>query len=211
MGILGPMGCGKSTLLSIIAGLHSPTSGRYLIDGLAAEQLHPNQWREQLGYYMQDSRLLYGNVKDNIILGHPNTSDETLLKVSRLTGVARFCAHHPEGFFRTVGEGGSALSGGQRQAVGLARALLNEPPILLLDEPTSAMDLSEENRFVRELTSQIKDKTLILVTHRPSLLNLVDRLIVLDQGKLVGDGPKSDIIRQLNQQARKPQQTEEIA
>lgn len=107
-----------------------------------------------------------------------------------------------------MGEAGTALSGGQRQAVGLARAMLNNPDILLLDEPTSAMDLSEENRFVRELGTQIKDKTLIVVTHRPSLLNLVDRLIVLDHGKLVGDGPKAKVIQQLNALARKPTQEE---
>ena len=209
IGILGPMGCGKSTLLSVIAGLQKPTEGRYLVDGLAMDQLHPDQWRSRLGYYMQDSRLLFGSVRDNIIIGQPRTSDETLLKVARLTGVDRFCAMHPEGFYRSTGEGGSALSGGQRQAVGLARAMLNDPPILLLDEPTSAMDLSEENRFVRELAKQSKDKTLIVVTHRPSLLNLVDRLIVLDQGKLVGDGPKAQIIKELHARTQKTQ--EEVA
>ncbi|AMO55512.1 type I secretion system permease/ATPase [Endozoicomonas montiporae] len=202
IGILGPMGCGKSTLLSLIAGLTCPTHGRMLIDGIASEQLHPAQWREQLGFYTQDSRLLYGNIKDNITIGQPETTDEELLKVARLTGVTRFCAQHPEGFSRSVGEGGFDLSGGQRQAVALARALLKNPPILLLDEPTSAMDLSEENRFMRELTTLIQDKTLILVTHRPGLLKLVDRLIVLDQGKLVADGPKNDVIKQLNQRTR---------
>ena len=139
------------------------------------------------------------------------TSDEAVLDAARMTGVDRFCSHHPEGFSRNVGEGGTALSGGQRQAVGLARTLLNNPPILLLDEPTSAMDLSEENRFVREMSAYTKDKTLILVTHRPSLLNLVDRLIVLDQGQLVADGPKGDVIRELNARSRKPSKQEEIA
>ena len=210
VGILGPMGCGKSTLLSIIAGLNQPTAGRYLIDGVASDQLHPSQWREQLGYYMQDTRLLFGNVKDNITLGHPDTPDDAFLKVAALTGVDRFCAQHPEGFFRSVGEAGSALSGGQRQAVALARALLNEPSVLLLDEPTSAMDLSEENRFIRELETYIKNKTVVLVTHRPSLLKLVDRLIVLDQGRLVADGAKDDVIRQLGQRTRKNRSIEEV-
>lgn len=195
--ILGSIGSGKSTLLKVIARLLQPLQGGVLIDGIDATQVDPADWRSAVGYVGQESRLFYGSLRDNLMLGNPSVTTDELLRVVRMTGVDRVAAGHPLGFEMQVGEGGTLLSGGQRQLVSLARTLLLNPGVLLMDEPTSAMDSMTEARFIAQLKQSVTDETLILVTHRMSLLDLVDRLIVLDNGSVVADGPKDTVLASL--------------
>ena len=142
----------------------------------------------------QDVYLFFGSVKDNIAIGAPFTDEDTVRRAARITGVEEFVNRHPMGYDMPVGERGQIISGGQRQSIAIARALLRDPPILLLDEPTSAMDNTTESRFKERLSATLEDRTLLPVTHRGSMLSLVDRLIVVDGGKIVADGPKQDVL-----------------
>jgi ATP-binding cassette subfamily C protein LapB len=153
--------------------------------------------RQQIGYVAHDLPLLAGSLRDNLTLGARYVSDTRMLEVAQLTGVSELARSHPQGFDRPVGERGQLLSGGQRQAVLLARAMLLEPPIMLLDEPTSHMDNASEDALRLRLQDWVQGKTLLLVTHRTSMLSLVDRLVVLDNGKVVADGPKAAVIEAL--------------
>ncbi len=197
VGILGRVGSGKSTLLRLLMGLYQPVSGAVLADGADIQQLDPTDLRRNLGYVSQDVRLFFGTLRDNVALGWPLAGDREVLEVARITGLDYLVARHPQGFDMTVGEGGEGLSGGQRQAVAIARALLPAPPILLLDEPTSSMDHSTEQTILAHLRRYLQGKTLVLVTHKPSMLALVERLIVLDQGRVVADGPRDKVLRAL--------------
>jgi len=197
VGLIGRVGSGKTTIEKLLLGLFHPDEGAVLIDGTDLRQIDPADLRRQIGTVLQDVTLFQGTLRDNITLGAGHVDDEHVLEAARLSGVDAFAARHPLGYDLQVGERGSHLSGGQRQAVSIARALLHDPPILLFDEPTSAMDNSAENLFKRQLEKILPRKTLLLVTHRTSLLSLVDRLIVLDGGKLVADGPKDDVLRAL--------------
>ena len=194
IGIIGRSGSGKSTLGRLLMGFHHPDEGQVLMDNLDLRQLDIADLRSQLGYVAHDLPLLAGSLRDNLILGARHVSDARMLEVAELTGVSELARQHPHGFDRPVGERGQLLSGGQRQAVLLARALLLEPPILILDEPTSHMDNSSEEQLRQRLSTWVPGKTLLLVTHRTSMLNLVDRLLVLDNGKIVADGPKDAVI-----------------
>ncbi|MFJ4153892.1 type I secretion system permease/ATPase [Pseudomonas sp. NPDC089752] len=194
IGIIGRSGSGKSTLGRLLMGFHHPEEGQVLLDNLDLRQLDIADLRSQLGYVAHDLPLLAGSLRDNLTLGARHISDARMLEVAELTGVSELARQHPHGFDRPVGERGQLLSGGQRQAVLLARALLLEPPILILDEPTSHMDNSSEEQLRQRLLSWVPGKTLLLVTHRTSMLSLVDRLLVLDNGKIVADGPKDAVI-----------------
>ncbi|MFK0314152.1 type I secretion system permease/ATPase [Pseudomonas sp. NPDC090233] len=194
IGIIGRSGSGKSTLGRLLMGFHHPDEGQVLLDNLDLRQLDIADLRSQLGYVAHDLPLLAGSLRDNLTLGARHISDARMLEVAELTGVSELARQHPHGFDRPVGERGQLLSGGQRQAVLLARALLLEPPILILDEPTSHMDNSSEEQLRQRLLSWVPGKTLLLVTHRTSMLSLVDRLLVLDNGKIVADGPKDAVI-----------------
>ncbi|WP_085988536.1 type I secretion system permease/ATPase [Pseudomonas sp. GM84] len=194
IGIIGRSGSGKSTLGRLLMGFHHPDEGQVLLDNLDLRQLDIADLRSQLGYVAHDLPLLAGSLRDNLTLGARHVSDARMLEVAELTGVSELARQHPHGFDRPVGERGQLLSGGQRQAVLLARALLLEPPILILDEPTSHMDNSSEEQLRQRLSTWVPGKTLLLVTHRTSMLNLVDRLLVLDNGKIVADGPKDAVI-----------------
>ncbi|GAB2565109.1 type I secretion system permease/ATPase [Dyella jejuensis] len=197
IGIVGKVGSGKSTLLRIVARLYQPTQGELLADGLNASQLDLADWRAAVGYVGQHSRLFYGTLRQNIMLARPQASAEEFLHVLRLTGLEGMAARHPLGVNLPIGETGEGLSGGQRQLVALARALLAQPKVLLLDEPTSAMDSQTEARFIEHLARATQGQTLLLVTHRPSVLSLVDRVLVVDEGKLVADGPKDTVLANL--------------
>ncbi|MEZ5932311.1 MAG: type I secretion system permease/ATPase [Alphaproteobacteria bacterium] len=197
VGLIGRVGSGKTTIEKLLLGLFEPDDGTILVDGTDSRQIDPVDLRRHIGAVLQDVVLFRGSLRDNITLGAGHLGDERVLEAARLAGVDAFAARHPLGYDAEVGERGAHLSGGQRQAVALARALLHDPPILLLDEPTSAMDNSSENRLKRQLEAILPGKTLLLVTHRTSLLSLVDRLIVLDGGKVVADGPKDEVLRAL--------------
>ncbi|WP_370601699.1 type I secretion system permease/ATPase [Pseudomonas nitroreducens] len=197
VGIIGKSGSGKSTFGRLLMGFYQPDEGQILLDGLDLRQIDVSDLRQQIGYVAHDLPLLAGSLRDNLTLGARYISDARMLEVAELSGVSELARQHPLGFDRPVGERGQLLSGGQRQAVLMARALLLDPPILLLDEPTSAMDNSSEEILRKRLHEACRDKTLLLVTHRTSMLSLVDRLLVLDSGRIVADGPKDAVIEAL--------------
>ncbi|MET0949124.1 MAG: type I secretion system permease/ATPase [Pseudomonas sp.] len=197
IGIIGRSGSGKSTLARLMMGFYEPDEGQLLLDNLDLRQLDIADLRQQIGYVAHDLPLLAGSLRDNLTLGARYISDSRMLEVARITGVDELALRHPQGFDRPVGERGQLLSGGQRQAVLLARALLLDPPIMLLDEPTSHMDNGSEDVLRQHLYELMPGKTLLLVTHRMSMLTLVDRLVVIDSGRIVADGPKDAVIEAL--------------
>lgn len=196
--ILGRVGSGKSTLLRMIARLYRPTSGKLFADGLDAGQISPADWRAAFGYVAQDSRLFFGSLRENLTIGRPDATPEELLHVLRMTGLDALVSTHPLGLNLQVGEHGGALSGGQRQLVALARSLINRPRTLLLDEPTSAMDTQTEQQFIAHLRMASAGQTLVVVTHRMSLMPLVDRIVIVDHGRIVADGPKENVLAALS-------------
>jgi len=197
--IIGRIGSGKSTIERLVLGLHEPGSGSILIDGTDSRQLDPADLRRNIGYVPQDTFLFYGTVKENIMLGMPHADDQAVLRAASIAGVTDFVSKHPSGFDIQVGERGENLSGGQRQSIAVARALLRESPILIMDEPSNAMDNTTEELFKTRFESWVEDKTLLLVTHRASLLSLVDRVIVMDSGRIIADGPKESVLDALKQ------------
>lgn len=197
VGILGRIGSGKTTIERLILGLYEPNEGAVLVDGTDIRQLDPTDLRQNIGCVLQDPHLFFGSVKDNITLGAPYVDEASVIRAATMAGVDQFVRQHPLGYDMPVGESGRMLSGGQRQAVAVARALLLNPQILMFDEPTSSMDNSTEAAFKQRLGAIAKGRTIVLVTHRHSMLALVDRLIVLDRGKVVADGPKAGVLEAL--------------
>jgi ATP-binding cassette subfamily C protein LapB len=194
---IGRIGSGKSTIQKLMLGLYQPTSGTIRIDGVDIRQLDPAELRRSIGYVPQDGSLFYGSLRDNIVLASPEVDDSALLAAAELGGLLDMVNRHPRGFDLVVGERGESLSGGQRDGVAIARAVVNSPPILLLDEPTGSMDSSSENEIKRQLKDYCRGKTMVLVTHRTSLLDLVERIVVVDHGKIVADGPKATVVEAL--------------
>jgi len=199
LAILGRTGSGKSTLLRLILGLYRPVSGAVLIDGIDLRQLDPGELRRNIGYVPQDVVLFYGSLRDNLTIGAPYAEDEDILRAMRIGNISEFVNHHPKGIDMLVGERGESLSGGQRAGVAIARALINQPPVVLMDEPTGSMDHSSEEAVKARLREFAKDRTVVIVTHRTSLLDMVDRIIVTDNGKIVADGPKAAVVEALRQ------------
>ena len=197
--ILGRVGSGKTTLQKLVMGLYQPTGGAVLVDGIDQRQLDPAELRRHIGYVQQDVMLFYGTLRENITLGAPMADDADVLKAARIGGIQELVNSHPQGFDMLVGERGESLSGGQRQGVAIARAVINDPSILLLDEPTASMDHSSEEDIKRRLREFMPGKTVILISHRTSLLDLVDRIIVVDAGRVVADGPKDQVVQALRQ------------
>jgi ATP-binding cassette subfamily C protein LapB len=195
--LLGRMGSGKSTIHKLILGLYRPTSGAILIDGIDARQIDPAELRRCVGYVQQDTHLFYGTMRDNLTISAQHADDADVLEAAHIGGIDEFVNSHPKGFDMLVGERGETLSGGQKQGVGIARAMINKPAILLLDEPTSAMDHSGEDAIKRRLAEKTKNKTLVLISHRSSLFDLVNRIIVIDSGRIVADGPKDQVTEAL--------------
>jgi ATP-binding cassette subfamily C protein LapB len=195
--IIGRNGSGKSTLAKLLLGLFKPTLGNIRYDGLHQGQVHPSDLRRNFGYLAQDIVLFHGSIKDNILFGTRQVTEYQMMRAAQLSGVSMFTDLESEGLDLQVGEGGKSLSRGQRQAVALARAILNDPKILLLDEPTASLDAPAEQQFMRSMIQTAKDRSLILITHKMHLLELVDRIIVLDNGRLVADGDKETILTKL--------------
>ncbi len=195
--VLGRTGSGKSTLGRLCMGLYEPQKGAVKLDGIDLRQLHVADLRSHIGYVSQDNYLFYGSIRDNIAFGAPYVDGPAILSAANLAGVTDFVKGHPAGFDWQVGERGMNLSGGQRQAVTIARALLLDPDILIFDEPTSAMDNNAELLLRQRMKESLADKTLLLFTHRTSLLELVERVVIMEAGKVVADGPKADVLKAL--------------
>ncbi|RZL03753.1 MAG: type I secretion system permease/ATPase [Rubrivivax sp.] len=195
--LIGKVGSGKTTLQKLILGLYQPAQGAVLLDGIDLRQLDPADVRRNLGYVSQDVTLFFGTLRENIIFGMPHARDDAIVAAAELAGINDMIHRHPQGFDMPVGERGELLSGGQRQGVGIARAVLHNAPILLLDEPTSAMDFSTEAYVTQRMKEFSAGKTVVLVTHRTSMLSFVDRVIVVDQGKVMADGPREQILQAL--------------
>ncbi|VCU69258.1 Toxin RTX-I translocation ATP-binding protein [Pigmentiphaga humi] len=197
VGIIGRIGSGKSTLEKLMLGLYQPSEGAVLIDGVDVRQLDPIDLRRAIGYVPQDPTLFYGTLRQNIAMGAPGADDAAILEAARLAGLGDFVNRHPQGFDMPIGERGDSLSGGQRQAVAIARALVNDPVLLMLDEPTSNMDPSSEKTFKDRLANAARGKTMLLVTHRTALLDCVDRILVMDGGRLIRDGQRDQVLASL--------------
>lgn len=206
--VLGRIGSGKSTVLRLLAGLYQPAQGTVEIDGMDLRQLDPADYRPYIGFVSQEPRLFNASLRENVLMGRADADAARLSEVATLTGLERLVADHPLGWEMPVGEMGNLLSGGQRQLVALARALVTKPKILLMDEPTSSMDAQSELAFLRQLRLAAQECTLIMVTHRPAVLDLADRVLVMDGGRLVLDGPRRQVLDALSGQ--KPASAEAI-
>jgi ATP-binding cassette, subfamily C, bacterial LapB len=193
--ILGRIGSGKSTITRLVSGLYEPSEGAVLIDETDVRQIHPYDLRHNVGSVLQDVVLLSGTVRENIVLRDAKASDDEVLRVSKVAGVHEFIGTIPNGYDVRLADRGEGLSGGQKQSIAISRALLGSPPLMLLDEPTAAMDVNTENALIARLEQELEGRTLVLITHRSSLLKLVDRIIILDRGKIIAQGPRDDVLR----------------
>ena len=197
VGIIGRIGSGKSTVARLLMGLYQPDEGTILMDDTDVRQIDPADLRRNTAYIAQDVFLFSGNVRDNIAASVPSASEASILKAAKAAGVHDFISRHPMGYDAPVGEHGEGLSGGQRQAIALARAMLLNPSIMVCDEPTNAMDTQAETAFKSYIEKEIKDKTLILVTHKQQMLSMVDRLILMDRGCVIMDDTAEKVIARL--------------
>lgn len=209
VGIIGPAGSGKSSILKLILKLYQPTTGRILIDDTDITHLDPAELRYQIGYIPQNVMLFHGSVRDNVIMPAPHIDDDALLRAIELSGAQEFVYKHPDGIDRQVGERGSLLSGGQQQALAVARALVLNPPIYLFDEPTSSLDNTSINHFIQSMRKEFMGKTAIIISHKANVLTLVDTLMVMDNGKIIAHGPKEKIISLLTKQKQQVTKTHE--
>lgn len=194
IGIIGPIGSGKTTLGKLLLGLYEPSSGMVTMDDTDIRQIDPAELRHYIGYVPQDIMLFRGTLRDNVTMGAHDIEDSTILRTAEITGMDEFVKRQPLGYDMEIGEFGRGLSGGQRQCVVMARAILLDPPVLVLDEPTSNMDSRTEMHLKNTLSATVKEKTIIMITHRASLLDMVDRIIVIDNGSVVADGPKASVL-----------------
>lgn len=194
VGIIGRVGSGKTTVGRLLLSFYEAQEGRILVDGVDSRQYDPADLRSGIGFAMQDTDLFFGKLRDNITLGYPAATDEEVLAAARLAGVESFIAGHPMGYDMPIAEGGRSLSGGQKQAIGLARVLIRKPRILFLDEPTAHFDVRSESEFLDRLKALDEGMTIIISTHRLSLLSMVDRLLLFDNGRLVADGPRDKVL-----------------
>lgn len=203
--ILGKVGAGKSTLLKLLSGQANATRGKVIIDGVDISHIDPSDVRRQLGFLSQESRLFFGSLRQNLMLGHPHATEPEMLQALRISGALSLVQQDAASLDRIIHEGGRGLSGGQRQMVLLSRMILRNPQIVLMDEPTASMDEQLEEYVIRQMHSWLSGRTLVLVTHRPALLKLVDRIVVLDNGRVVADGPRDQILPAANKPLNKEQ------
>ena len=197
--ILGRNGSGKSTLMKLASGLFKASDGLVMYDGVDIKQLHTDDLSRSIGIVLQDVQLFSGSIRENITMGRQDINQDDLINAGKLSGLDDFVSKIPGGYDLQLSDGGKGLSGGQRQSIALARAIVHKPSHFILDEPTSAMDMNAENIFISQMSSIMQDTTMLIVTHRMPLLNLVDRIIVMNEGQIVEDGPKEEIINKLNQ------------
>ncbi len=197
VGIIGRNGSGKTTIGKLILNLYQPDKGSVMIDDIDIRQIDPADLRHQISYVPQETSLFQGTLRSNIVYKKPNASDENILRASNIGLIDQFVNRHPLGFDMPIGEQGYGLSGGQKQSVSIARAFIEETPIILMDEPSNSLDNAAEQMLMTKLQDATKDKTTIIITHRTSLMSLVDRLILLDEGKIIMDGPKDNVIAAL--------------
>lgn len=195
--LIGPIGSGKSTIARLMIGLYPPTSGLVMIDGTDIRQLTPKSLRAKAGALLQDNALLTGSIRENIMLGRPDADDEEMIRAAKISMAHDFISRMPNGYDLKLADRGSGLSGGQRQSIAMARALVGQPPILVFDEPTSAVDTETEAKLINNLRKEFAGRTLVLITHRPSLLALVDRVILMSRGRVAMDGTPEDITRKV--------------
>ncbi|WP_082745952.1 type I secretion system permease/ATPase [Sphingomonas sp. CCH5-D11] len=195
--ILGRNGAGKSTLLQALSGLLEPVSGEVLVDDVALSQIDPADVRRDISLLSQRARLFHGTIRDNLLMGAPHAGDEQLRAVLATVGADEFVRRLPRGLEHVIFEGGAGLSGGQVQGLLLARLLIRDPSVILLDEPTAAMDEATERHFLARFREWSADRTVVIATHRTRALDLVDRLIVVDGGRVVADGPRDEVLERL--------------
>jgi ATP-binding cassette, subfamily C, bacterial LapB len=213
VGVIGPVGAGKSTLLRLLAGLYRPSEGRVLLDGLDIHHISRELVSEKIGYVQQDTTLFSGTLRENLIIGIADPGDEVILAAAEKTGLIQVIANHHKGLDLLITEGGKGLSGGQRQLVAVTRLLVSDPTIWLMDEPTASMDERLEAQCFRAIRASMDDAhTMVVVTHKPSILSMVDRLIVVSTHGVVMDGPKDEVLQQIQNQnkiktVKRPPQT----
>ena len=195
--LLGRVGSGKSTITRLILGLYPPSDGLVMIDGTDIRQLDPAELRRRIGTAMQDSVLISGSVRDNIALGRKAVDDSEMVRAAELSGTHQFMGQIANGYDLRLADRGEGLSGGQRQSIAIARALAGKPQLLVFDEPSSSMDTQTESGLIERLGREVQGRTFVLVTHRPTLLALVQRVMVLDRGKIMADGPRDTVMQQL--------------
>jgi ATP-binding cassette subfamily C protein LapB len=195
--IIGRVGSGKTTLQRLLLGLYPPGKGTITVDGIDLRQIDPADLRRNIGYVAQDPLLFYGTLRDNIAIAAPFADDAAVLAAAEVAGLTPFVNAHPQGFDMLIGERGDSLSGGQRQSVAIARALLYDPAVLILDEPTASMDPVSEQRLLKHLQELTVGKTTLLITHKGVMLSLVDKIILIDRGRIIAYGPKDEITAKL--------------
>lgn len=197
VGVIGAVGSGKTTLERLLINLYQPQTGSVQLDGTDVRQIDPGDLRRNVGAVQQSPQLFYGSVRTNITMGHETAPDRAVMRAAELAGVTEFLRDSQAGLDTNVGERGESLSGGQRQSVAIARALLYDPPVMIFDEPTASMDPASENRLLKRLQVVTQGRTTILITHKGTMLTLVDKIILIDRGRIVAYGPKDEIIKKL--------------
>jgi ATP-binding cassette subfamily C protein LapB len=196
--LIGRVGSGKSTIARLLLGLYEPEEGVIMLDGTDIRQLDPIDLRRRIGNAMQESMLLSGTVRENIVLGRAGIDDEEMVRAAELSGTHQFIGQIANGYDRRLADRGEGLSGGQRQSIAIARALVGRPPVVLFDEPSSAMDQQTEGALLDRLTTELEGRTFVVITHRTPFLRLVSRVIIIERGKVIADGPRDQILQKLN-------------